>query len=135
MKKSKILLTVIKESDGGFSVLGHPGKNQKELVSTQADTWEELKESALTAVNGFLKDKGHVPVTMEEISFSFDLPSFLDTYPQLTTSALAEGADTKTARVKQPATGKKKAPDRQLHRILSAVKQLDKAPTASKAKR
>ena len=67
MKKNKIILTVIKESDGSFSAIGHVGKNNQDLITTQGDTWYELKETALNAVNMYLKDKGKPTVTFIEL--------------------------------------------------------------------
>ena len=124
MKKNKIILTVIKESDGGFSAIGNIGKNKQDLITTQGDTWDELKEKALNAVNLYLKEKSKSSVTFNELDFSFDLPSFLDAYPQLDAAALAKQADVNAPMLSKNASGKKKAADRQLHRILSAVKQL-----------
>lgn len=114
------MFTVIKESDGGFSVLGHPGKNNKALIATQGETWEELREKALDAVNTYLKRKGEASVTIDEIDFSFDLPSFFDAYPQLNASTFLN----QTGVRKSISPGKKQATDRQVNRIVAAVKQL-----------
>ena len=124
MKKNKIILTVIKESDGGFSAIGHLGKNNQDLIVTQSETWDELKEISLGTVNLYLEDKGKTKVSINEIDFSFDLPSFLDTYPQLDASALAKQTGIEKSSLSKKDPGKKKASDRQAHRILAAVKQL-----------
>lgn len=124
MKKKKIILTVIKEADGGFSAIGYAGKNNQDLIAAQGDTWEKLKEMALDAVNLYLKNKDKAPVTINEVNFSFDLPSFFDAYPQMSASALAKQTVLNKSLLSQSASGKKNASDRQVHRILAAVKQL-----------
>jgi hypothetical protein len=124
VKKNKIILTVIKESDGSFSAIGHMGKNVQDLIAAQGDTWDELKELALEAVNLYLKDNGKTTVSIHEIDFSFDLPSFFDPYPQLDAAALAKNTDVKTRLLNQRVSGKKKASERQVQRILAAVKLL-----------
>jgi predicted RNA-binding protein Jag len=130
VKKNKIILTVIKESDGGFSAIGHLGQYHQDLIATQGDTWNELKELALEAVNEYLKHKGKITVSIHEIDFSFDLPSFFDAYPKLDAAALAKQTDVKAHFSDRRVSGNKKAKERQVHRILAAVKQLrSKSPT------
>lgn len=124
MKRNKIVFTVIKESDGGFSAIGHAGKRNQHLIAAQGDTWEELKEMALDAVNLYLKRMDIAPVTVDNVDYSFDLPSFFDAYPHIDTTALSNHARRKNAFPSQHAQGIKKTPDRQLHRILEAVKPL-----------
>ncbi|WP_224994940.1 hypothetical protein [Cesiribacter sp. SM1] len=129
MKKNKIILTAIKESDGSFSAIGQVGKNNQDLIATQGDTWDELKKSALEAVNTFLKRKDKAPITLNEIDLSFDLPSFLDAYPQLNVSALSNQAGGRKPLVSQPVPGRKQATDRKVLHILAAVKQLCSKPS------
>ncbi len=127
MKKNKIILTVIKESDGGFSAIG---QYHQDLIATQGDTWNELKERALDAVNLHLKHKGKTTVSLHEIDFSFDLPSFFDAYPRLDAAALAKQTYAKARLSDQRVSDKKKPSERQVHRILAAVKQLgSKSPS------
>ena len=126
MKRNKIVFTVIKESDGGFSAIGHAGKSHQNLIAAQGDTWEELKEMTLSAVNLHLKDQDKAPVTIDKIDYSFDLPSFFDAYPQVDASVLTNQAGKNKASSSRKASGKKQAPARQLHRILEAVKHPEK---------
>lgn len=135
MKKRKIVLTVIKESDGRFGVLGHPEKHPLELITTQADSWEELKVNAVEKVNAFLKEKDQPPISLTEIDFSFDLPSFLDNYPQLTATALAQQAEKRKSLLKERTAGHKKVTNSQTDQILAALKQLDGKSPQSKTKK
>lgn len=135
MKKGKIVLTVIKESDGSFGLLGQPEKNLHELIATQADSWEALKAKAVESVNAFLKEKDRPPISIKEIDFSFDLPSFLDANPQLTAAALSHQPERNKTLLNQKASSKKKAPNRQTDRILAALKQLGRKPSKSRAKK
>jgi hypothetical protein len=133
MKKKKILLVLIKEADGSFSALGHPERDRQELVSAQADSWEELKEKALLAVNAYRNSKGQEPVTHAELEFSFDLPSFFDAYPTISAAALAPQGTSGKGADRKAQSGRKKTTGRQLHRILEAVKELDSEPSKRSA--
>lgn len=124
MKKNKICLTVIKEADGSFSAIGHDGKNKQELIAAQGDTWEELKRIAMETVNAYLNNRGIAPVTAHEIDFGFDLPAFFDAYPQLNPAQLANQKTVSPSPAGKPGAGKRKTADRQVHRIVAAVKQL-----------
>ncbi|EMR01341.1 hypothetical protein ADICEAN_03521 [Cesiribacter andamanensis AMV16] len=124
MRKRRIVMAVIKEADGGFGVLGHPGAGTRQLIAAQADSWEEVQERALDAVNHHLQEKGQGPVAAADISYSFDLPSFFDAYPQLPASALVEQGVAAKSQAGKAGVGRKKPADRKLHRIVEAVAQL-----------
>ena len=68
MKKPKINMTITKE-DAGYSA--HTVVNNNS-INTQGDTFDELKEMMLEAVNLSFEDKG-ISYTIDEIKLILDL--------------------------------------------------------------
>jgi predicted RNase H-like HicB family nuclease len=72
MKKPKTTITITKE-DSGYSA--HTLVDNIS-INTQGETWEELREMILEALNLSFEDKGFV-FTGEEFDYTYDLESFL----------------------------------------------------------
>ncbi|MDY0090836.1 MAG: XRE family transcriptional regulator [Flavobacteriaceae bacterium] len=121
MKKQKIKITVTKE-DTGYSAFGKVDNN---LIGTEAETFEELKEMILEAVNLTFEEEGIV-YTIDDIQFEYDLESFFDFYRVINAKALSERIGMNQSLLAQYIKGSKKPSQTQTKRILKGVQQIGK---------
>lgn len=121
MKKPKITMTVIKE-DTGYSAVTNVGNN---LITTEGETFEELKAMALDAVNLTFEDKGFI-YTTDEIILKPDLASFFEFYKVINAKALSERIGMNQSLLAQYINGNKKPSSSQTQRILKGVQQVGK---------
>src|SRR5690554_8166901 len=119
MKKPKIGMTVTKE-DLGYSATA---SFENHFISTQADTFEELKTNILEAVNLTFEDLGFV-YTIDQIKFEYDLESFFDFYKVINAKALSERIGMNQSLLAQYIKGIKKPSVSQTKRILKGVQQI-----------
>jgi transcriptional regulator with XRE-family HTH domain len=119
MKKPKIVMIITKED------LGYSAHAQVENISinTQGDTFDELKEMILEAVNLSFEDKGF-SYTIDEIEFAYDLKSFFDFYKVINVKALSERIGMNQSLLAQYINGIKKPSPAQTKRILKGVQQI-----------
>jgi transcriptional regulator with XRE-family HTH domain len=113
MKKPKIIMTILKE-DTGYSV---SAKVNEIFIATQGDTFEELKEMILDAVNLAFGDFGFT-YTIDEIHFKYDLESFFDFYKVINAKELSERTGMSQSLLAQYTNGIKKPSPSQTKRIL-----------------
>lgn len=121
MKKPKIKITVIKE-DTGYSATALSGGN---FIASEAETFDELKQNIIEAVNLAFEDKGWI-YTFEEIQFEYDLASFFDFYSVINAKALSERIGMNQSLLAQYIKGIKKPSAPQTKRILQGVQQIGK---------
>jgi predicted RNase H-like HicB family nuclease len=119
MKKPKIKVKVIKE-DTGYSAYSKVGEN---LIASQGETFEELKDMILDAVNLTFEDRQFV-YTENELQFEFDLESFFDFYKVINAKALSERIGMNQSLLSQYIKGIKKPSASQTKRILNGVQQI-----------
>jgi predicted RNase H-like HicB family nuclease len=119
MRKPKIKIKVIKE-DTGYSAYSEVGKN---LIATQGETFEELKDMILDAVNLTFEDQAFVYIE-NELQFEFDLESFFDFYKVINAKALSERIGMNQSLLSQYINGIKKPSASQTKRILNGVQQI-----------
>jgi hypothetical protein len=119
MKKPKIRMTVTKE-DLGYSAYTLVNDIS---INTQGDTFEELKEMILDAVNLSFEDKGLI-YTIEEIQFEYDLESFFDFYKVINAKALSMRIGMNQSLLAQYIKGNKKPSVAQTKRILQGVQEI-----------
>jgi predicted RNase H-like HicB family nuclease len=119
MRKPKIKVKVIKE-DTGYSAYSEVGKN---LIATQGETFEELKDMILDAVNLTFEDQAFVYIE-NELQFEFDLESFFDFYKVINAKALSERIGMNQSLLSQYINGIKKPSASQTKRILNGVQQI-----------
>jgi predicted RNase H-like HicB family nuclease len=124
MKKPKITMTILKE-DTGYSATG---KVNDTLLATQGDTFDELKDMILDAVNLALEDLGF-KYTIDEIHFKYDLESFFDFYKVINAKALSERIGMSQSLLAQYTNGIKKPSPSQTKRILKGVQQIGRELT------
>jgi hypothetical protein len=121
MKKTKIVITVIKE-DTGYSANTTVDNN---FIATDGNTFDELKSNILEAVNLAFEEKGFV-YEIDEIKFSYDLESFFDFYKVINAKALSERIGMNQSLLAQYIKGKKRPSVIQTKRILQGVQQIGK---------
>ena len=119
MKKPKIKMKVIKE-DSGYSAYTNVGDK---FIGTQGDTFDELKEMILEAVNFTFEDEGFT-YTLDEIEFVYDLESFFTFYRVINAKALAERIKMNPSLLAQYIKGIKKPSAAQTRRIVEGVRQI-----------
>jgi len=119
MKKPKIKMKVIKE-DAGYSAVAHVRSN---LIATQGESFEELKEMVLEVVNLTFEDE-EFNYTISEIRFEYDLESFFSFYKVINAKALSERIGMNQSLLAQYINGIKKPSAAQTKRILSGVQQI-----------
>jgi predicted RNase H-like HicB family nuclease len=121
MKKPKITIAITKE-DSGYSA--HALVDDIS-INTQGETWEELREMILEAVNLSFEDKGFV-FTVEELDFKYDLESFFEFYKVINAKALSKRIGMNQSLLSQYINGIKKPSSTQIKRILDGVQQIGK---------
>lgn len=119
MKKPKINITVTKE-DTGYSANILVNGN---FITTEAETFEELKANVLEAVNLTFEEKGFI-YSINEILFKYDLESFFDFYKVINAKALSERIGMNQSLLAQYIKGIKKPSAPQTKRILQGVQQI-----------
>lgn len=121
MKKTKIIITVVKE-DTGYSASTTVGNN---FIATDGNTFDELKRNILEAVNLAFEEKGFV-YDFDEIKVSYDLESFFDFYKVINAKALSKRIGMNQSLLAQYIKGNKKPSIIQTKRILQGVQQIGK---------
>lgn len=119
MKKPKITINITKE-DLGYSA---HALVENISINTQGDTFDELKEMILEAVNLSFEDKGFT-YTIDEIEFAYDLKSFFAFYRVINAKALSERIGMNQSLLAQYIKGIKKPSPEQTKRILRGVQQI-----------
>ncbi len=119
MKKPKIKVKVTKE-DIGYSATALVNDN---FIATEAETFEELKEMILEAINLSFEDVGFIYV-IDEMQFEYDLESFFDFYKVINAKALSERIGMNQSLLAQYIKGIKKPSVTQTKRILQGVQQI-----------
>lgn len=119
MKKPKIIMTVLKE-DEGYSAFAQVGEY---YIATQGDSWQELNEMVLEAINLCFEEKGFT-YTIDEIRFEYDLESFFAFYKVINVKALSDRIGMNPSLLSQYTNGIKKPSAKQVNRILNGVQQI-----------
>jgi hypothetical protein len=115
---------VVKE-DVGYSATSQIGKN---FVGTEADSFEDLKDNLLKALNFTFEDIG-MKHTSDDLVFEFDLESFFDFYKVINAKALSERIGMNQSLLAQYIKGIKKPSAAQTKRILTGVHQIGRELT------
>jgi hypothetical protein len=119
MKKPKITLQVKKE-DIGYSANALINDIS---VNVEGETFDELKEMALDAINLAFEPDGLV-YSIDEIGFVYDLPTFFEFYRIINQSALSKRIKMPQSLLAQYINGIKKPSVKQTERILKGVQQV-----------
>ena len=119
MKKPLIKMTIIKENTGYSATISVIGRH----VFTEGDTFSELKDNILEAVNLTFEDMSYV-YTIEEIKYTLDIQSFFDFYKVINAKALSARIGMNQSLLAQYISGSKKPSSIQTKRILNGVQQI-----------
>lgn len=119
MKKPKIIMTILKE-DIGYGAHASVGNY---FIATQGDTYEELQEMIIEAVNLSFEEEGFT-YTIDEINFKLDLESFFAFYKVINAKALSKRIGMNQSLLAQYIRGIKKPSPAQTKRILDGVQQI-----------
>ena len=117
--KPKITVKILKEEKG----YGATSRIGEKFIATCGDTFDELKEMILDAVNLAFEEEGFV-YTFEEIDLIYDMESFFAFYKVINAKALSERIGMNQSLLSQYISGIKKPSGRQAHRILQGVHQI-----------
>ena len=124
MKRKKIKVVVIKE-DIGYSATSSVDNR---FISTEAETYEELKTGMLEALN-FTFEDASIEYDLNDLRFDFDLGSFFDFYKVINAKALSERIGMNQSLLAQYIKGIKKPSPAQTRRILNGVHQIGRELT------
>ncbi|WP_194778329.1 XRE family transcriptional regulator [Pararhodonellum marinum] len=119
MRKPKIKMLITKE-DKGYSANVFI---QNKFIATEGESFDELQENILEAVNLAFEDKGH-KYSVDEVKFEYDLGSFFDFYKVINAKALSERIGMNQSLLAQYIKGIKKPSAAQTKRILQGVQQI-----------
>ncbi len=92
-------------------------------INTQGDTFEELQEMIIDAVNLTFEEEGFV-YTIEEIQFKLDIESFFQFYKVINAKALSARIGMNQSLLAQYIKGSKKPSPKQTKRIMEGVQAL-----------
>jgi len=120
-EKPDLTFTVVKE-ETGYSTFCESGNNS---IHTDGDTFDQLKENIIEAVNLTFEDK-NITYSIDEIKFIFDMESFFDFYKVINAKALSERIGMNQSLLAQYIKGIKKPSPVQMKRILTGVQQIGK---------
>jgi len=119
MKKPVIEMQITKE-DLGYSAYSFVDNRS---INTEADSFDELKENILDAINLTFEDL-HFVYTIDEIKLVLDLQSFFDFYKVINAKALSSRIGMNQSLLAQYISGSKKPSTLQRKRILKGVQQI-----------
>jgi predicted RNase H-like HicB family nuclease len=119
MKKPVIEMQITKE-DLGYSAYSFVDNRS---INTEADSFDELKENILDAINLTFEDLQFV-YTIDEIKLVLDLQSFFDFYKVINAKALSSRIGMNQSLLAQYISGSKKPSTVQRKRILKGVQQI-----------
>lgn len=112
-------MTVIKEATGHSATASLSERH----IFTDGDTYSELKNNVLEAVNLTFEDMNYV-YAIDEIKFTLDIQSFFDFYKVINAKALSARIGMNQSLLAQYISGSKKPSSVQTKRILQGVQQI-----------
>jgi len=84
----KTILFIVGKTRTGFDAYREEAGNN--LIATTGSNITELKENILEAYNLYLSDSEVPAISIDQITFQFDLPSFFEFYKEINASALGK---------------------------------------------
>jgi len=112
----------------GYSTICHVGKD---FVGTQGETLDELHFNNLEVTNLYGEENGHV-WTLDEITFTYDLPSFFAFYSVINAKALSQRIGMNQSLLSQYINGVKRPSSAQTRRILDGVQKIGRELTEAR---
>ena len=114
---------VVERTQTGFSAFA---EDENLPVFTTGKDFEEIKTNILEALNLYLEHAGKKAATAENIITKLDLPSFFEFYSVINAKALSKRINMNETLLSQYVNGKKEPSEKQVHKILTGIKELGK---------
>ena len=124
MRKKKLPVVVMKEKTGYSATIDIDDI----FIGTEAETFNELKDNLLEAVNLAFEDK-RVEYSLNDMQLDFDLASFFSYYQVINAKALSERIGMNQSLLAQYINGIKKPSRAQKIRILEGIHQIGRELT------
>lgn len=118
MANHKIAVTVERTGDGYSAYAKDYG------IMTVGETFTELKDNILEAVNLYLEETEKKPISEDSLQITLDLNQFFSYFKVINASALASRVGMAQSLLAQYISGKKKPSPKQVTRILNGVKEV-----------
>lgn len=112
---------IVERTGTGYSAFAADDKIP--VVTTGADM-SQLRDNILDAINSWREVKGMKDISEKYLIIRLDLSQFFEYYKVINSSALAERIGISQSLLSQYANGIKTPSEKQINRILSAVKAL-----------
>ena len=119
MKNPKIVMNIMKEEVGYGAYVSIMNRS----IFTDGDSWDELKDTILEAVNLSFVDKNWV-YTIDEIKLKPDLQSFFKNYKLINAKVLGERIGMSQSLLSAYINGIKKPSLAQTKKIFSGIKEV-----------
>ncbi|MBW8334407.1 MAG: helix-turn-helix transcriptional regulator [Prolixibacteraceae bacterium] len=114
----KKIVTIVEKTETGYSAYA-----ENYPVFTVGNNLDELKSNILEALNLYFEGE-HVPVKLDDIKITLDLPQFFEFYKVINAKALSERIGMNQSLLAQYINGNKKPSSAQTQRILKGVQQI-----------
>ncbi len=120
----KSIIFIVGKTQTGFDAYREEAGNN--LIATTGSNMIELKENILEAYNLYLSDSKVPAISIDQITFQYDLPSFFEFYKEINASALGKRIGMHKSLISEYVNGKRKPSEKQVKKILGGVKELAK---------
>jgi hypothetical protein len=120
MKNKRIAITVERTGTGYSAYANDYG------IAVVGDTYKELQNNALEAVNLYMEETGKKPISAEDLQITLDLAQFFAFFKVINASALAVRVGMPQSLLAQYVSGHKKPSAKQIGRILDGVREVGK---------
>lgn len=116
---------IVEKTNTGYSAYSEDGS-----IATVGDTYKELKNNMLEALNMLLEEENKPLATEKDIIIKFDLAQFFEYYNGINILALSEKMGINNSLISQYKTGKKFPSEKQVQRIFEGIKSYGKELSA-----
>lgn len=117
---------IVEKTPTGYSAFR---EEKNGIIATTGDNVAELKKNITEAYNTHAAAHNQKAITADNIALQFDLPSFFEFYPEINTSALGTRIGMHKSLLSEYINGKRTPSEKQVHKILSGIKDLGKELT------
>ena len=116
MKKINV---VVEKTKDGYSAYA-----EDYPVFTVGSSMDEIKNYMLKAINLYFEETGGKKVSIDDVNLNMDLESFFELYPVVNAAGLSKRIGMNKSLLSQYVTGKKKASEKQVQKILDGIREL-----------
>ena len=116
---------IVEKTNTGYSAYSEDGS-----IATVGETYKELKNNMLEALNMLLEEENKPLATKKDIVIKFDLAQFFEYYNGINILALSEKMGINNSLISQYKPGKKFPSEKQAQRIFEGIKSYGKELSA-----